>query len=93
MYAHYVLLKMMHNNLAYHYSYCHVFMLALKNTALQLRHFNSFVTQLANYDDLFRPVARRECVILILIFMEIQHIIGINCRLVYFALQALAIDE
>ena len=27
-------------------------------TALQLRHFNAFVTELANYDDLFRPVAR-----------------------------------
>ena len=25
---------------------------------LQLRHFNAFVTDLANYDDLFRPVAR-----------------------------------
>ena len=34
---------------------------------LQLRHFNTFVTDLANYDDLFRPVARRECVILVLL--------------------------
>ena len=92
MYAHYVLLKMIHNNLAYRYSYCHVFILALKNTALQLWHFNTFVTQLANYDDLFRPVARRECVILILILWK-SNIIGINCRLVYFALRALAIDE
>ena len=38
---------------------------------LQLRHFNAFVTDLANYDDLFRPVvipvARRECLILVLL--------------------------
>ena len=84
---------MMYNNLPYRYSYCHVFILALKiankfnrkilytpdfpenvtlkpsicGIQLQLRHFNAFVTDLANYDDLFRPVARRECVILVLL--------------------------
>ena len=32
--------------------------------ALLLRHFNAFVTKLANYDDL---VTRRECMILVLL--------------------------
>ena len=30
-------------------------------------NFNAFVTDLANYDDLFRPVAIRMCVILVLL--------------------------
>ena len=41
--------------------------LELWYTALQLWHFNAFVTDLANSDDLFRPVATRECVILVLL--------------------------